>query len=645
MIVTVVMLWQICKILKVGVRRPHSFVRKDWARSTVRQFQSLHPRTSSNETPSTNEAALVNGVSSYSPGITTTRESDVLVMGCGVAGSSAALKAADSGLKVTMLSASSSISDCNSWWAQGGIIYKGGKHDSPQHLESDVHIAGAGICDPRAVKKLVVEGPQCVEEFLIGARYGKSIPFERDDDGELKVCLEACHSEPRIIYSSDRTGLAITKGLQAACLSHPNIEIFSGRVALDFAMAHHSHGKAPQCVGAHVLRTGGVNKEPSSVETFYAPATVLATGGLGEIYAHTSNPPSSRGDGFAMAYRAGAKLSNMEYVQFHPTTLCIPGERSYLLTEALRGAGAVLLNPSGRPFARDYHDAGELAPRDIVSRMIIIEMARTGQDHMLLDISHMDSDWLISRFPGIHEYCLGKGLNICNDALPVIPAAHYSCGGVATGLIGQTSIPGLFAAGEVACTGLHGANRLASTSLLECVVWGRSIAEHLSSKVNYGITSGSSTVLAELSHKLSSLELASPPLPLPAQATAPAPWEGNSSLPDHHSSVRIDEMWHELKDTMWNQVGVLRTMPGLVAAQSMLRSLHEEAEVAFSTSSMCEETLSIRNATTLGALIGEAAMSNPTCTGSHYITSDSDIRSHIDNVEGLNYKLDSIAGR
>ncbi len=624
------MQWQISNVLKVGFRRPHLCLRGGWARSTARQIQSLRPRPSPRDTPSMNEAPFVNRMSVHAPQISKTHESDVLVMGCGVAGSSVALKAAESGLKVTMLSASSSIRDCNSWWAQGGIIYKGGENDSPKHLEADVRIAGAGICDPHAVKKLVVEGPQRVEELLIDSQWAKGIPFDRDNDGELKVCLEACHSEPRIIYSADQTGLAITKGLQTACLSHPNIEIFSGRIGLDFAMAHHSHSKAPQCIGAHVLRTGGV-EETTSVETFFAPATILATGGLGEIYSHTSNPPSSRGDGIAMAYRSGAKTSNMEYVQFHPTTLHIPGERSYLLTEALRGAGAVLIDHSGRPFARDYHDAGELAPRDVVSRMIVHEMARSGKDCMLLDISHIDSDWLVSRFPRTHEHCLSRGLDIRKDVLPVIPAAHYSCGGVATDLIGRTNIPGLFAVGEVACTGLHGANRLASTSLLECIVWGCSIAEHLSSKVNRGISSsGSHTVLDELSHKLSSLELASPQPLLPD----PAPWKGSS--PSHHrnSSVRINEMWHKLKDTMFQQVGVVRTTQGLVAAQSVLRSLHEEAEVAFFSSSS-EETIAIRNATTVGALVGEAAMSNPACAGTHYILSDSDVSMHMGDVEGF----------
>ncbi len=624
------MMLNIRKILNVGFRRPHSFVKVDWSRSTVRQLQSLRPQLSLSDAPSTNETPLVNGVSPRASVKTTTHESDVLVMGCGVAGTSAALKAAESGLKVTMLSASSSIRDCNSWFAQGGIIYKGGENDSSKHLEADVRTAGAGICDPHAVKQLAIEGPRRVEELLLDSKWVKDIPFDRDSNGQLKVCLEACHSEPRIIYSADRTGLAITKGLQRACLSHPNIEILTGCVGLDFAMTHHSHGVASQCVGAHVLRTGGAG-EPSYVETFYAPATILATGGLGEIYAHTTNPPSSRGDGIAMAFRAGAKLSNMEYVQFHPTTLHIPGERSYLLTEALRGAGAKLVDHSGQEFARDYHDAGELAPRDVVSRMIMIEMARTGKDNMLLDISHMDSDWLVKRFPGIHKRCLSMGFDICKDVLPVIPAAHYSCGGVATDLLGQTSIPGLFAAGEVACTGLHGANRLASTSLLECIVWGSKIAEHLSSKVNYGISSRCSTVLDELSGKLSSLELASPQLSIPASVS----WEGDAPTSHHHSPVRVDEMWSMLKDTMFRHVGVLRAMSGLVAAQPMLGSLHKEAELAYSSSPPCEATISLRNATTVGALVGKAALSNPSCVGTHYVLPDSDVSMKRDDISSF----------
>jgi L-aspartate oxidase len=519
--------------------------------------------------------------------------SDVLVLGCGIAGASAALKAAAQGMKVTMLSAAAQAQDCNSYWAQGGIIYKA-SDDEPRLLAQDVHTAGAGICDDAAVMKLATEGPTRVEEILLDLA---KVPFDRNADGSLALCLEASHNRARIIHWRDQTGKAITQAVQAAAYAHPNITVLTGATAVDLAMTQpmgtngsSTHGR---CVGAHVLMHGALHRMRAS-------ATVLATGGLGELYAHTSNPASARGDGFAMALRAGAALGNMEYVQFHPTTLRLPGERSFLLTEALRGEGAVLRNVHGEAFAKRYHPGGELAPRDVVSRMIVSEMQRTGADHVFLDITHRDPEWTAQRFPGIAQHCAERGLDMARVPLPVVPAAHYFCGGVLTDLQGRTTLPGLFAAGEVACTGLHGGNRLASTSLLEGLVWGCAIADHLGSSKD---KSSSSTVLSKLAAAAESAPLRAPPT------------TGTAAV----NSAAVAAAWHRLKSTMWEHVGVVRTRDGLGRAVRDVTALSATASYAFESSLLTEETVALRNGADTAAAIAQAAAANPRCIGAHYV--------------------------
>lgn len=540
-------------------------------------------------------------------------ETDLLVLGCGIAGASAALKAASRGLRVTMLSAASDAKDCNSYWAQGGIIYKSAD-DVPRLLAKDVHAAGAGICDDAAVMKLATEGPSRVEEILLSMA---PVPFDRNADGSLALCLEASHSRARIIHWRDHTGKAITDAVQAAAHAHPNITIVTNAAATDLALAigpPNSGGRrsssdhtAARCIGAHVLIGG----QP---HTLLAPATVLATGGLGEIYAHTSNPASARGDGVAMALRAGAALGNMEYVQFHPTTLALEGERSFLLTEALRGEGAVLRTPgTGRAFARDYHPDGELAPRDVVSRMIVAEMRRCDADHVLLDISHRDPVWLARRFPAIHAHCSARGLDMTRAALPVTPAAHYFCGGVATDLQGRTSLPGLFAAGEVACTGLHGGNRLASTSLLEGLVWGCTIAEHLGKPASTAAATTSAAARAQIGGGVDNLTSLTRDA---AASTLLAPVPVGTAAPDHHA---ISTAWDRLKATMWENVGVVRTRDGLLRAVEDLSKLNGVAAGAYAHTRPCEETAALRNAVDTAAVIADAALANSRSIGAHYL--------------------------
>ncbi|KAG5190093.1 FAD binding domain-containing protein [Tribonema minus] len=529
------------------------------------------------------------------PSLPISLHTDLLVLGCGIAGTSAALKAANQGLRVTMLSAASDVEDCNSFWAQGGIIYKS-HDDQPRLLAKDVHSAGAGICDDAAVMKLATEGPARVEEILLGLA---PVAFDRSADGALALCLEASHSRARIIHWRDETGKAITQAVQAAARAHPNITLVTGAAAVDLALAVDGGvGGRARCVGAHIL----VNGAP---RTLLAPATVLATGGLGEIYAHTSNPASARGDGFAMAARAGAALSNMEYVQFHPTTLRLPGERSFLLTEALRGEGAVLRDArTRRAFARVYHPDGELAPRDVVSRMIVAEMRRSGADHVLLDITHRDAAWTARRFPGIQAHCVARGLDLTRDPLPVVPAAHYFCGGVATDLDGATSLPGLYAAGEVACTGLHGGNRLASTSLLEGLVWGCAIAEHLGAHSNSG-----GTRLAALACDAAAAMLVAPV----AVGTARA------------DGAAVAAAWERLKATMWENVGVVRTRDGLLRAVEDLAELRAFAARAYAGAAPSAEMAALRNAVDTAAVIAEAALSNRRSIGAHYLADEEEV--------------------
>eukprot|EP00903_Cladosiphon_okamuranus_P009833 g9346.t1 len=561
---------------------------------TDRRAMSTAPARAMNVAPAPALAAAA------APSPAAAFDTDLLVVGCGIAGAATALQAARLGMTVTMLSSAPNVDDCNSFWAQGGIIYKA-EDDSPDLLASDVHTAGAGICNDSAVMKLAQEGPGRVEQMLL--RGTSEVPFDREADGQLALCLEASHNRARIIHWRDETGKAITTSVQAAAAQHPNIRVMTSTTAVDVALA------GDQCVGAHVLvENSGMNGNSAAIggngyrlETIRAPATVLATGGLGDLYAHTSNPASAKGAGFAMALRAGAMLSGMEYVQFHPTTLHIPGQRSFLLTEALRGEGAKLVDRRGRCFARNYHPDGELAPRDVVSRIILSEMRLQRAPHMYLDISHRPADWIRGRFPSIYEHCLRQGLDMTVQALPVVPAAHYFCGGVSTDLTGRTTIPGLFAAGEVACTGLHGANRLASTSLLEGLVWGCSIADHLADRSNVDSRDG-------LAASADMGTLVPPNVPETGDPMA--------------SAKVLSSAWEDLRTILWEDVGVVRRTSSLREGAQLLAKLAERCSHLYDTSALCPETVELRNGVQTGAMIAAAAASNHCSVGTHYVEDD-----------------------
>lgn len=503
-----------------------------------------------------------------------------LIVGCGVAGNAAALRLANCGIKVTMIAAAENPHNSATYYAQGGIIYKS-EDDSPQLLSSDVHRAGAGECDDIAVQKLAVEGPGCVEELLLEV---SKVPFTTKENGELALTLEASHNRARILYKADHTGQAIAVSMVQAVKDHPNIQLLTGRSAFEIVK-----NEAGQCIGVLTVTT-----RDHRIEFYRASFTLLATGGLGDVYKNTSNPEGARGEGVALAARAGAKLKNMQYVQFHPTTLYIPGERRFLLTEALRGEGAILRNKNGYAFAKDYHPAGELAPRDVVARLILAEMDKQGEACMYLDISHEDSEWIKNRFPTIYKHCLDRGIDMTKEPMPVVPAAHYHCGGIEVDLNGCTSIPGLYAAGEVSCTGVHGANRLASTSLLEGLVWGCSSADHFISKgIKTQQSSGESTKEIDPFAGLHGTRAVNP--------------------------KELEEILAATQKIMWDNVGPLRTHAGMAIAVEKLSILEIKADKIYKECFVTKETAGIRNAVRAAKEIALAALNAPRSVGTHYV--------------------------
>ncbi len=484
------------------------------------------------------------------------RKCDILVIGCGIAGATLARALTQKGLDVIVLAAG----DSNSARAQGGIV---GASDL---LAPDIHEAGAGLCHPEAVEQLVRLGPALIEQLL------HPVPFDRKPDGTLSFTQEAAHRIPRILHCKDQTGKAIMQALQV-----PHVET---KTAIDLITLSHHSTKATDiylpstCVGAYVFNG-------TEVEMIFARETILATGGLGEVFLHTTNPAEARGDGIAMAYRAGARIMNMEYVQFHPTTLYIPGERRFLLSEALRGEGARLLNTRLQPFTQ------ELAPRDVVSRALFDEMVRSSADHLWLDITARGRAWLLDRFPAIMAHCREKGFDLAAGPVPVVPAAHYSCGGIAVDLVGRTTLHRLRAIGEVSCTGLHGANRLASTSLLEGLVWGHQAAQDL----------------------LQNWPQRNDYFPPDAD------WQ-MSHAPVDAALIRQD--WMAIKQTMWNYVGLVRDQNRLRRALKMLRQLQWEIDSFYEKAALTNDLIGLRNGVLTALLITQGAIRNKKSLGCHY---------------------------
>ncbi|MCE1228794.1 MAG: L-aspartate oxidase [Firmicutes bacterium] len=515
---------------------------------------------------------------------------DVLVVGGGIAGCAAALRAADLGADVTLV-LKDTLGESNTSWAQGGIVGlpPASYGDSPELLAADIEAAGAGLCRPEAVRLLAQEGPALCREFL-WKRLG--VPFDLGADGEPEPTAEAAHSARRIFHARDFTGQAIQDALSEAVKAHGRIRILEGRMLVDLLTTPH-HGRDPRGVydpirvwGAYLLDSD------KQVHRVRAARTILATGGLGYLYLHTSNPAGATGDGLAAAYRATARIVNCEYIQFHPTTLYVPHKPRTLLTEALRGEGAHLLNRRGERFMTKYApEAMELAPRDIVSRAIFQEMASTGDSNVFLDLTPVAAKLdLEARFPKVLSVCRAEGFEPLRQPMPVVPAAHYFCGGVAVDLEGRTSLPGLFAVGEVACTGVHGANRLASTSLLEGLLWGYRAAET-------AVTEGrGSTVPSEAALKAW----------IPAQG------------PEAADPLLIEQDWNNVRTTLWNYAGIVRTRARLERARGDMGHLYHRIEAFYREAPLSRPILELRNAVTCARLILKAALLNPESRGCHY---------------------------
>ncbi len=514
----------------------------------------------------------------------------VLVLGSGVAGLAAALKAVECGAEVLLVCRTLDPGDTNTARAQGGIVFRG-VDDSAGALARDILAAGSDYGLPAAAEFLSEQGPRSVEQWLIERL---DVPFERRPDGSLDFALEAAHGVPRIVHAADRTGAAIEKALLAAASKHPAIRIAAGYQGVDLLTSHHQSRRAAdryalenRCVGAYLLEVAS-----GRVCTVLADATILATGGAGALYVHTSNHSGSIGSGFAMASRAGARLLNLEFIQFHPTCLFVPGAPRFLITEALRGAGARLVNRTGEPFMKRYHPRGALAPRDVVARAIMDELHRTGAECVYLDLGGKAKE-LAAHFPTVAENCMRYGIDITRERIPVVPAAHYTCGGVVSDLAGRTAIPGLYAAGEVACTGVHGANRLASTSLLE--------------GLTFGLAAGHDAAHRGQDERI------------PDELAAAIPdWEPVRG-PSNEDPALIAQDWSAIRHTMWNYVGIVRTPERLERAVADLRHQLVRLTTFYRSTPVSAALVDLFHGCTAAGLIAAAAQRNPVSVGCHFI--------------------------
>lgn len=505
---------------------------------------------------------------------------DTLVLGSGIAGLTFALKAARYGTVAIITKKSRAESNTN--YAQGGIACVTSAEDSFEMHVRDTLTAGAGLCREEVVRTIVSEGPARIQELIeLGVRFSeRELPAGK----ELDLGKEGGHSKRRVLHAADMTGREIERALLHAVDQNPNIRVLENFFAIDLITSGRAGLTGPErCVGVYALDVQG-----RAVRTVGARVVVLATGGCGKTYLYTSNPDIATGDGVAMAFRAGVPVANMEMIQFHPTCLYHPFARSFLISEALRGEGAVLVDGQGKEFMHRYDARGSLAPRDIVARAIDAEMKRTGAACVYLDITSRPADFIRRRFPNIHDTCASLGIDITTQPIPVVPAAHYQCGGVLTDVDGATALPGLFAVGEVACTGLHGANRLASNSLLEAVV----VAHRAAGRAQRD--------LADLP----------PPNNLPV-------WEeGQAHDPDE--LVVITHNWKEIRQLMWDYVGIVRTTKRLRRAESRLQFLRREIQEYYWNFKVTADLIELRNLALVASLIVGSALLRRESRGLHY---------------------------
>ena len=509
---------------------------------------------------------------------------DVAIVGSGLAGLSVALHLAEN-KKIAVIS-KRTLRDGASDWAQGGIAAVLDSTDSIDQHVADTLVAGAGICDETATRFIVEHSRKAIDWLIT-----QGVPFTRDETTELGYHLtrEGGHSQRRIIHAADATGHAVQLTLEQRVREHPNITLLEHHFAIDLITTDKLHlkGEASRCLGLYVqdVVTG-------KVMTISASQTVLATGGAGKVYLYTTNPDTATGDGIAMAWRAGCRMANMEFIQFHPTCLYHPYAKSFLISEAVRGEGGLLKLPAsagsvaGQRFMPQHDERGELAPRDVVARAIDFEMKKRGLDHVDLDITHQSPEFLKEHFPTIYARCLEFGIDITRQPIPVVPAAHYTCGGIMTDLDGRTEIAGLYAVGETAYTGLHGANRLASNSLLECVVLGRAAALHIAQQS-------------------------------PTTTHALPEWD-ESRVTDADEEVVITQNWDELRRFMWNFVSIVRTTKRLERAQHRIRLLKEEIDEYYANFRITPDLLELRNLVDVASLIVNSALSRHESRGLHY---------------------------
>jgi len=511
------------------------------------------------------------------------RQFDFVVIGSGLAGLSFARSVARHG--TVAIITKRGRADSNTAWAQGGIASVTSSEDSFELHVQDTLEAGAGLCDEAMVRAIVTDGPARIQELIeLGVQFDER--EAEHGERELDLGREGGHSKRRILHARDVTGREIERALLADIERNPNITLLENHMAVDLITAGKlGYATEDRCLGVYVL-----DEATGDVEAIQSDRVTLATGGCGKVYLYTTNPSVATGDGVAMAWRAGANIANMEFIQFHPTCLYHPEERSFLISEAVRGEGGILVDSRGRRFMERYHPLKELAPRDIVARAIDAEMKRTGERCVFLDITHMPADFVKDRFPNIYQTCLDLGIDITRQPIPVVPAAHYQCGGVLTDADGRTSLRGLYAIGEVACTGLHGANRLASNSLLEAAVLGHRAAGDIVRRMPVG---------------KNGIDIAIPE------------WRVGNAL-DVDELVVIYHNWDEIRRLMWDYVGIVRTDKRLQRASTRLRNLQREIQEFYWHYKITTDLLELRNLATVAALIVDCALARKESRGLHY---------------------------
>lgn len=513
------------------------------------------------------------------------RQTDLIVIGSGLAGLTFALKSANAGYEVSVIT-KEGLSENSSYYAQGGIAAVWSLEDSYESHVEDTLNAGAGLCDRNTVEFVVKQGPQSIEWLIQnGVAFSRREGHTKNPE-EFHLTQEGGHSQRRVVHAEDATGRKVESTLVSNVHNHKKISVYENCIAIELiTQSKLDNTKPERCLGAYVLDTRNEN-----VITFVSNGVVIATGGASKSYLYTSNPDTSTGDGIAMAWRAGCRVANMEFVQFHPTCLYHPHAKSFLISEALRGEGGKLMLPDGSSFMAKYDSREELAPRDIVARAIDHEMKAGGYDCVYLDITMKSKKFLQTHFPNIYSKCLEFGINISSDPIPVVPAAHYTCGGVEIDLNGRTNLPGLYCIGESAHTGLHGANRLASNSLLECIVFADAASKHI---INHPIQ--------------------------PDISAAHIPLWDESQVTDPNEMIVVSHNWDELRRFMWDYVGIVRTEKRLKRALRRVAMLAEEVQEFYSQFKVSRDLIELRNLVQVAELIVLCALSRQESRGLHFM--------------------------